>query len=521
MSRESMNRQTSALLHPGFVCALIILALNDHWGKQAWPCWLTGKLSDIAGAIVFPIVVATLCGRAYSRHQALGLGSALTAGLYLLKNLGEGGAGALSSLLSLALAGSHLTSDPSDLATLAATPVAWWISAHALARFDQRTRCRPLCATDRSALLPAKAFVLVASLFIFSATSEPETHHERTVAPHFSVEKGVISILVQPDDEYVGRYGSPTPERVDQVILQSRDGGDTWVFPTNSTTSRLPVEPTGSTCRGAAPQDPCYYINPKFRGSVPTATALIERRHGAARNVWVHTIDRRRKDRAIDETRHYPYDVPAAASLTDVVQLSDGSAVALNWPTSVVVKRNGRWTTRPLGLKTTQQGSLLDQPEAAMLLVPALALVLMLMFKRVADLGGCLTLVLGLAAVVASWFGFFTAQGNFANPDWSFAVLIAGMLSVSSLIFLTLRCRNKWLVPLPVLGFGLNWRLWESWSQTGNWDYSTTRTAVIAIAVVAYGLCAWNSMIPVTRFGNRSNHQEPSTRGLSVPKDVS
>ena len=36
---------------------MVLLLLNDHVLKAAWPGLLTGKLSDVAGLVVFPLVV--------------------------------------------------------------------------------------------------------------------------------------------------------------------------------------------------------------------------------------------------------------------------------------------------------------------------------------------------------------------------------------------------------------------------------------------------------------------------------
>lgn len=45
------------LLHPTFLFALTILVLNDNWWKYSFPGWLTGKLSDFAGILVFTILL--------------------------------------------------------------------------------------------------------------------------------------------------------------------------------------------------------------------------------------------------------------------------------------------------------------------------------------------------------------------------------------------------------------------------------------------------------------------------------
>ena len=48
------------LLHPVIVLALAGLILNDHVLKPAHPGWLTGKLSDVAGLIFFPVLVVAV-----------------------------------------------------------------------------------------------------------------------------------------------------------------------------------------------------------------------------------------------------------------------------------------------------------------------------------------------------------------------------------------------------------------------------------------------------------------------------
>ncbi|MBL8918970.1 MAG: hypothetical protein JNJ54_08945 [Myxococcaceae bacterium] len=50
----------TGLLHPVALVAMAVLALNDHWGKAAWPGLLTGKLSDVAGLLFFPLALQAL-----------------------------------------------------------------------------------------------------------------------------------------------------------------------------------------------------------------------------------------------------------------------------------------------------------------------------------------------------------------------------------------------------------------------------------------------------------------------------
>ena len=45
------------LIHPFSILCIALWALNDHYGKGAWPDWLSGKLSDIVSLIGFPLLV--------------------------------------------------------------------------------------------------------------------------------------------------------------------------------------------------------------------------------------------------------------------------------------------------------------------------------------------------------------------------------------------------------------------------------------------------------------------------------
>lgn len=116
--------------------AAAVLFLNDHALKGAGllPAWLTGKLSDVAGLFVFPVVVvaclrwaAALIGRGMARDPALAWGAAgltgvLFAGVKLWPAM-NGWAGAVLGPMSM---------DRWDLVALAAlAPAGWWMSRRA------------------------------------------------------------------------------------------------------------------------------------------------------------------------------------------------------------------------------------------------------------------------------------------------------------------------------------------------------------------------------------------------------
>src|SRR5688500_11278112 len=69
------------LLHPAALASIAVLILNDHWLKAAAPGLVTGKLSDFAGLLFFPLMVQaayeltlSLIGRPFRVEQrVLGL----------------------------------------------------------------------------------------------------------------------------------------------------------------------------------------------------------------------------------------------------------------------------------------------------------------------------------------------------------------------------------------------------------------------------------------------------------------
>ena len=58
--RPSADVPGAQLLHPMVIGAIAIFIVNDHVLKPAAPGWLTGKLSDVAGLIFFPVLAAAV-----------------------------------------------------------------------------------------------------------------------------------------------------------------------------------------------------------------------------------------------------------------------------------------------------------------------------------------------------------------------------------------------------------------------------------------------------------------------------
>ncbi len=78
----------SALLHPLALGAVALLILNDHVFKTRWPSWWTGKLSDLAGMVMFPLLLQALweqagvwAGRGFRPSRAVLVTCVLLTGL--------------------------------------------------------------------------------------------------------------------------------------------------------------------------------------------------------------------------------------------------------------------------------------------------------------------------------------------------------------------------------------------------------------------------------------------------------
>jgi hypothetical protein len=56
------ERRERDLLHPIALLAIATLIVNDRFLKAAWPSWWTGKLSDVAGMLFFPLLLSAVLG---------------------------------------------------------------------------------------------------------------------------------------------------------------------------------------------------------------------------------------------------------------------------------------------------------------------------------------------------------------------------------------------------------------------------------------------------------------------------
>jgi hypothetical protein len=185
------------LASPGFVFALVVLVLNDHLLKQAWPGFVTGKLSDVAGLVVAPLLLAVplsvvrVARPAPVAIMATGIGFTLT-------KTSAAGAAITSDLWSLTGIATHIRADVTDLSALPALYAAWLVHRQARGLPPGQWRSTVSVVTG-TAMLPV-------AVLATAATSEC-----------FDYEVGVTDLTVVR-----GEFAGP-PEQPETRILFDRD----------------------------------------------------------------------------------------------------------------------------------------------------------------------------------------------------------------------------------------------------------------------------------------------------------
>ncbi|WP_437964644.1 hypothetical protein WMF04_33805 [Sorangium sp. So ce260] len=139
-SQRPAPSRFAVLRHPLFLGALALLVVNDHLLKGAGllPGALTGKLSDVAGLVVAPVLAAALVNARTSRGRALAF-AAVVAPFAAIK-LSAAAAQLLVGLVGLAGIEWRIWQDPTDLAALVVLVPAWRLSARAASSLELSAR---------------------------------------------------------------------------------------------------------------------------------------------------------------------------------------------------------------------------------------------------------------------------------------------------------------------------------------------------------------------------------------------
>lgn len=121
-----MDVRTNGLNSPTWWGALVVLLVNDHVLKHAdvLPGLLTGKLSDFAGLIVAPVLLAAFVESSRDpKRRAIAF--ALVLAPFVAINVSTNAAAGTEELLALVGVKWRIWTDPTDLIALAILPWAW------------------------------------------------------------------------------------------------------------------------------------------------------------------------------------------------------------------------------------------------------------------------------------------------------------------------------------------------------------------------------------------------------------
>jgi len=180
-----------------FLVSLLLLIVNDHYLKAAHPSFLTGKLSDVSGLLVFAFVAcALLSPRMNSRQRLAGLHVAIAAAFVLWKlapvelildRLGE--------ITTLPMP--SRVKDASDLLALGVLPLSYFLIRRPqtqVAGLASMTRRR--CASALAVLLVGSWAIIATPARIYTVEIRPEKPL-RTSVPNaqvlYQVEKSLLS----------------------------------------------------------------------------------------------------------------------------------------------------------------------------------------------------------------------------------------------------------------------------------------------------------------------------------------
>lgn len=114
------NRNHYLIFNWIFIPGLLLLALNDHYLKQHFTSWLTGKVSDFAGLLIFPMFLLFL-------FPGLSKWSVIVTGLFFVFWKTPFSAAFIEFYNKIALIPIARTVDYSDYMALSVLPLSWYL----------------------------------------------------------------------------------------------------------------------------------------------------------------------------------------------------------------------------------------------------------------------------------------------------------------------------------------------------------------------------------------------------------
>lgn len=251
--RDDVGQALRALAHPVTVGSLVVMALNDHMLKQAWPGFVTGKLSDVAGLVVAPLVLAVVLAAARV-PRAVVVSVALTGAVFAWVKTTALGSDVASAAWSAVAGTSYLRADPTDLLALPALFVA--LRVHRLAgrpRPPFRTRAMsavgsvvlPFAVLATAATSPCDDGAYARDVVVLQGLwpkPDGRLHHDRRLV-YF---RGWYELRVLGDRVAIRRLSTSERDRVDEDAAAEVDRTFAACDPAQSQRCWTSVDPEGS-----------------------------------------------------------------------------------------------------------------------------------------------------------------------------------------------------------------------------------------------------------------------------------
>ncbi len=313
MSRRTAHRRVmGAFAHPLTILAILVLLLNTLILQPLMPSWWTGKIGDAAWLSFAPFLIALCLGAVLGNERtAILVALALTAcGFVALKTLPAFNLLASQSFAQLTGVPLKLALDPTDLVTLPALGIAYWIWM------------RP--ADKRAHRLRAWAALVLTGVAVLADTPAPQNLGISCFATRGST---IYAINRFSQNQELG--GPTTFIRV----YASEDGGANWAS----------VDP--STVSGLDSKQPC-------QGRVHDATWILRYPAGESLQSRVdveyvfiaHQGIYDSSDGGKTLRQQFPLD--ASQTVVDaVLDPTTGNIVATTGGRDVIVGSQGKWTS--------------------------------------------------------------------------------------------------------------------------------------------------------------------------------
>jgi hypothetical protein len=166
----------NAIRHPLWWAMLAVLIANDWWLKSAsvLPTSVTGKISDFAGLMVFPLLAALILGPLSQRKFVWAGIHIITGILFTAVNLIPSAANLYVNLLNSIGFHAQIWQDPTDLAALIMLPLSFLIYP----------RLTPMIRMNRSGQLLRCFSIAFAGFFCMASSSTGAVSAPRTLTSY-------------------------------------------------------------------------------------------------------------------------------------------------------------------------------------------------------------------------------------------------------------------------------------------------------------------------------------------------